>query len=487
MAVALEERMRAAAALEREVVLDSENHAPKRDLSSVLNTADIYWRGIAEERRAEVEREAEEFERALAEAGVLVIPQFYKSLKRAWERGRNPELTLKLDEAQLDAAADSLRETVLELTTWLSGKEPGRVFAAKADQEEGIATTAAAAAGLCLVCVPRESLAKTSTFDLLHLLAPRLSAARLHRLERCLRHVEAGESFEEVLHPGLTELDRMGVVPIWPDPGRTRQHWAVAAEPSWVVAAPVGRVTSQDADGIVRQMIPRWERASLPEHGAALCSVLVEVAIESAVQRAQALGRAAEEVFPLGDEQTIHAALDRLAQDLAELNAGLDELEVAAADSRTDLHRRLESLPAESEEASLYASLCTSLEDALAKLERSRHRLQGSFLAAREHASSRHVAATIDALRLYQESLTENQRATDELNRIVGLLTIMLLGPTIVFGALSVTDHWLPVGAHAFSIALLFGYVFAGLAVSLLIRSRIHLFTRFFAPRTKRR
>jgi hypothetical protein len=168
--------------------------------------------------------------------------------------------------------------------------------------------------------------------------------------------------------------------------------------------------------------------------------------------------------------------------DLAELNAGLDELEVAAADSRTDLERKLASVPGESEDAALYGSLRDSLDEALAKLDRQQQRLQGSFLAAREHASSRHVAATIDELRRHQETIAQNQRATDELNTVVGRLTIMLLGPTIVFGALSVTDYWIPSSEYVPSIALLLVYVLAGLLVSLFIRRRIHFFTRLFAP-----
>ena len=54
--------------------------------------------------------------------------------------------------------------------------------------------------------------------------------------------------------------------------------------------------------------------------------------------------------------------------------------------------------------------------------------------------------------------------------------------PTVVFGALSVTDHWLPTRAYAVSAALLVVYVLAGIAVSLLILSRIDFFTRHFTP-----
>jgi hypothetical protein len=487
MAAGQDERMRRAAGMQRIDVLDTEDRCLLRDLSTLLHSADIYWRGVAEDGQADVRREVGEFETALEDAGVHAVPRVCDSLGQALQGGANQELTLKFDEAQLDAARDDLRDAVLELTTWSPGQPPARVFAEEADEEEGVATVTDAAGGLCLICVPRERLAerrRSQTFDVLHLLAPRLSAGRLDRVERCLRHVEAGEPFDGALHPGFTGADRIGVIPLWPDPAKGRQRWAVAAGQSWVFAAPAEEVTSDDTDRVIRQMVPRWERASLPKHGAALGSVLVEVAIESAARRAQALGRVAEEVFPLRQEDAVRAALDRLAEDLAELNAGLDELEVAAADSRTDLERKIASVHADSEDVSLYASLCASLEEALAKLDRRQQRLQGSFLAAREHASSRHVAATIDELRHHQEGISRNQIATAELNKIVGRLTIMLLGPTIVFGALSVTDHWLPPKEYAASVALLLAYVLAGLAVSLFIRSRIKFFTWLFAPST---
>lgn len=491
MAVALEERMRRAARMQRRDVLDTEDRLLSRDLFTLLGSADVYFRGIPDDGQEEVRREVASFEAALEKVGVHTVPRLCDSLGQALQGRKYQELTLKFDEAQFDAAKNDLRDAVLELTTWPPGAPPARVFAAEAEQrgdadedEETTATVTDAASGLCLICVPRERLARrqrSRTFEVLHLVAPRLSAERLDRVERCLRHVEAEEPFAGVLHPGLTGADRIGVVPLWPDPASCRQRWAVAAGRSWVFAAPAEAVTSEDTDRVVRQMVPRWERASLPKHGAALGGVLVEVAIESAARRAQALGRNAEEVFRLRDGKEIRAALDRLAEDLTELNAGLDELEMATADSRTDLERQIAS-SADSGDASLYGSLCQSLEDALAKLDRQQQRLQGSFLAACEHASSHHVAETVEDLRQQQKDIADNQRATDDLNKVVGQLTIMLLGPTIVFGALSVTDHWLPSGTYVVSVALLVAYVFAGLAVSLFIRSRPNIFTHLFAP-----
>jgi hypothetical protein len=493
MPVELEKRMRRAASMQRRDVLDTDDRRLPRDLFTLLGSADIYFRGIPDDSQEKVRHEVAAFESALEEAGVHTVPRLCKSLDQALQGRKYQELTLKFDEAQFDAAEADLRDAVLELTTWSPGAPPARVFVdevgqtADMDKEaETSATVTDAAGGLCLICVPRERLTqrqRSHTFDVLHLVAPRLSAERLDRVESCLCHIETEKPFDGALHPGLTGADRIGVVPLWPDPAICRQRWAVAAGRSWVFAAPAEAVTSQDTDRIVRQMVPRWERTSLPKHGAALSSVLVEVAIESAARRAQALGRSAEEVFRLRDGHKIRTALDGLAEDLAELNAGLDELEVAAADSRTDLERKVTSSPAGSGDASLYGALCHSLEEALAKLERQQQRLQGSFLAACEHASSHHMAETVEDLRRQQQDIAEGQRATDELNRIVGRLTIMLLGPTIVFGALSVTDHWLPPKAYAVSVALLVAYVFAGLAVSLFIRYRLDFFTRLFTPR----
>lgn len=482
MAVAQDERMRIAAGKQRTDVLNTEDRCLQRDLSTLLGSADIYWRGISEESKESLQREVDAFEVALEDAGVRAVPRLCDSLGQALRRGNNQELTLKFEQGQFDAAQDDLREAVLGLTTWSPGAPPATVFA-----EDGARTTVTdAAERLCLICVPRAGLAeqqRARTFDVLHLLAPQLSTGRLDTVEHCLRQVESGRHFEAALRPGLTGADHLGVVPVWPDPESRRQRWVVAAGRSWVFASPVDEVTSDDADRVARHMVPRWERAALPDHGAALGSVLVETAIGSAARRAQALGRVAEGIFPLEKEAEIRAALDRLAMDLAELNAGLDELEVAAADARTDLERKLVSLPGGSDDAELYRSLRASLEEALAKLDRQQQRLQGSFLAAREHASSHHVAETVNELRRHQETIFQNQRATDELNTVVGRLTIMLLGPTIVFGALSVTDYWIPHTEYATSLALLFVYVIAGFAVSLFIRSRIHFFTRLFAPR----
>ncbi|MGN6258673.1 MAG: hypothetical protein ACTHN3_13140 [Solirubrobacterales bacterium] len=485
-----EDRMRRAAAKARADVLDTEDRRLLRDLSTVLHSADIFWLGASDDHLPELQDEVDAFEDALREAGLRTVPRLCDSLRQALQGHTNQELTLKFDEAQFDAAKDELREAVLELTTWSPGAAPARVFAQGSggrprDEEVTTATVTDAAGGLCMICISRERLSqplRIQTFDVLHLLAPKLSVERLDKVDRCLRQVEAGEPFDAALHPGLTGANRIGVIPLWPDPAKGRQRWAVAAGHSWVFATPGEEIASDDIDRVIRQMVPRWERASLPKHGAALGSVLVEVAIESAARRAQELGRGAERVFQLRQGDDIRAALDRLAEDLAELNAGLDELEVAAADSRADLERKVASSSAARNEAQIYRSLCRGLEEALAKLDRQQQRLQGSFLAACEHASSHHVAETVEDLRAHQEEIARNQRATDDLNRIVGRLTIMLLGPTIVFGALSVTDHWLPAGAYFVSVGLLVVYVLAGLVVSWLILGRIDFFTRHFTP-----
>lgn len=482
MAVAPEEKARRVAAKLRTDVLNTDSRSLSRDLSALLRSVDLSWHGISGGEKERLRHEVGAFESALEDAGVRAVPRLRDSLEQALRRGNNQPLTLKFEEGQFNAAQEDLREMVLTLTTWSPGAPPGRVFS-----EEGEETTVLdAAERLCMICVPRESLAearRSQTFDVLHLLAPRLSTARLDSIDRCLDHVESGRAFDGALRPGLTGADQIGIVPLWPDPERRRQRWAVAAARSWVFASPVDEVTSDDVDRVVHHMVPRWERASLPDHGAALGSVLVEVAIESAARRAQALGQLAEAVFPLQKEQDIRAALNRLAADLAELNAGLDELEAAAADSRTDLERKLASAP---EDAALYRSLRVSLDEALAKLDRQQQRLQGSFLAAREHASSHHLAETVNELRRHQEGISENQRATDELNRVVGYLTIVLLGPTIVFGALSVTDYWIPHGDYAGSIAVLLLYMLAGLLVSLLIRSQARFLTGLLGPRANR-
>ncbi|HEX5375527.1 MAG TPA: hypothetical protein VFW48_05145 [Solirubrobacterales bacterium] len=480
-------RMRLAAARQREEVLKNEDRSLERSLSTLLESIDMVWTGIADEDRESREEEADAFESALLDVGVHPVPEIRKTLKQALDRGLNQRLTLKLDDGQFDAVREDLRETVLALTAWSPGAKPSKVFAGQGGQRQ--ASVAEAAKRLCLICVPREKLSESQrsrTFEAVRLLAPQLSPERLDALERCLQRVELGQNSDEALRPGLTGRERIGVVPLWPDPERHRQRWAVAADSSWVFASPVDGATRDDADRVVQRMEPRWERLSLPDHGAALGSVLVEVAIQSAARRAQVLGRAAEDTFPLEDEGEIHVALDRLAFDLAELNTGVDELELAAADVRADLERTLDSLPDGGHDEELYRSLRDSLDEALDKLDRQQQRLQGSFFAAREHAASHHVAGTVVALRQNQEAIAEAQQATDALNAAVSRLTIMLLGPTIVFGALGVTDYWFPHGDYMVSLAVLFAFVLAGFAVSRLICRHSRFFTRFFTPDLKR-
>lgn len=419
-----------------------------------------------------------------------VVPEIRRALEYVRRTGHSHELTLRLDQRQFDAAHEELRETVLALSAWAPGSEPRHLF--RGDGRE--APVVDAAEKLAMICVPRANLAedrRAQTFAVLHLLAPRLSAERLEAVERCLDHLESGRGFDGALRPGFAEGDRLGVVPLWPDPARRRRRWAVAADGPWLFASPVEEVTSEEAAQVLQQMAPRWQRARLPDHGAALGAVLVEVAIDSAARRAQALGRNAEDVFPLRGEDGMRPALDRLAEDLAELNAGLDELEIAAADARSDFERKLSPLHADEEDARLYRSLRASLEEALAKLDRQQQRLQGSFLAAREHASTYHVAETVEELRRHQEAIAETQQEMDEarqemerLNMVVAYLAIGLIGPTIVFGALSVTEFWLPDGDYPISVALLLAYVLVGLALSAAIAKCIDLRTGGFLTRS---
>jgi|GEM_PF-5735669 len=478
-AVAPEERMRLAAGGHRAKVLNAADRCLPTDLRTLLGSADIYWRDITEEAKDSVMAEAERFEAVLAEAGVKVVPRIPDSLGRAISTGSNKDLTLRFDEAQIEAAEPELRETLLDLSAWSPGAAPARVFATGS----GRARVADAAEGLCLICVPREGLDerhRSRTFDLAHLIAPQLSPERLEMVERCLSQAEDGRPSEGAVRPGLTGSEEIAIVPLWPDPRRPRQLWAVAAESSWVFAAPVERLSEGDAERLVERMVPRWRRAKLPEHGAALGGVLVEVAIDSASRRAQALGGTAEAVFEQGDEQLAQEALNRLGSDLAELNAGLDELEVAAADSRADLTRRVLFAGHGSEEAWLYELLLDSLDEALDKLDRQQQRLQGSFLAAREHASSLHVAATVRQLEQQQKEIRIGQEQTEKLNSVVGALAVVLLGPTILFGALSITDYWLPHSEYLISVAVVLLYVAAGLGLSVAIGSNPRFFARLF-------
>jgi hypothetical protein len=479
-----EERMMKGAARQLGDVLDTDDRRLERDLTTVLNSADIFWSGTAEADRAELLDEVRRFERALGVVGVLSAPRLRYSVGQALREGRDQALTLKLDEAQFTKVQDALRETVLDMTIWPSDRLPSSVFNAALNGAK--ATIEDAAQNLCLVFVPRNKLSteqRARTYDLLHLVAPRLSAERLEMLDDCLSHLELKKTFEAALRPGFTEADRIGVIPMWTDPAQPRQLWVVSADSSWVFASSHHKVTGETAARIVGQMALRWERASFPEHGAALTSILVEVAIESAARRTQRLGRSAEAIFLLDDAREIRVELDRLAQDLAELNAGLDELEIATAGARTDLERKGALIADPGPHSHLYDFLHSSLDEALTKLDRQQQRLQGSFLAAREHAASYHVAGTINELRRQQESIAKNQQATDNLNKIVGRLTIMLLGPTIVFGALSVNEAWIDTNDLVLSAGLLVVYVVLGLAVSLFIRNQIGLFTRLFSPR----
>lgn len=486
MSLAPSEGMRRAAGLLRGRVLDSERRRLEHNnLYELLRAADIVvpndLGGFSEAYVQSLCAETEAFQTALEEAGVRSVPLLNGSLDHALEVGHALDVTLKLTDGQFEAAGEDLREITMALTAWSPEELPGWVFGQDREQA-GIAD---AAEKLCLICVPRERLTeeqRARTFEVLHLLAPQLSPGRLDSLERCLRQVESDGDSDEVLRPGLTGSDRIGVVPVWPDPERRRQRWAVAADRSWVFAAPVDGATGGDADRVVKRMGPRWERAPLPDNGAALASVLVEVAIQSAARRAQTLGRAAEGAFPLEDEDEIRVALDGLASDLAELNAGVDELELAAADARADLERALDSLPDDSDSEELYESLRESLDESLDKLDRQQQRLQGSFLAAREHAASSHVAGTVEALKRNQETIAEAQGSTEELNRAVSRLTIMLLGPTIAFGALGVTDYWFPHGEYVVSVAALFAYVLVGFVISWLICRNINFFTELFTP-----
>jgi hypothetical protein len=484
MPVAPSERMRRAAAQQLTDVLNTEERYLERDVKMLLSSVDVRWSDREQASSETLQREVCEFELALRSVGVHTVPRLRESFVQALQRRASQEITLKLDTAQYQRAEADLRKIILTLTTWMPGAPPIAVFSD--EQVQPSATVADAAESLCFVCVLRdmlikEHLARTQTF--LHLLAPRLSAKRLAMVESCLRHVEEGSTFEPALRPGFTGTDRIGVVPLWPNPTEHRQRWGVVAGRSWVVASPLDMPARDDIECVTRQMGLQWERTALPKHGAALTSVLVEVAIATAARRAQVLGRTAEEVFSLDNRLKIREALDRLAGDLAELNAGLDELETATTDSRTDLERHLSR--DEHVDTALYRVLGTSLDKALTKLDRQQQRLHSSFLAAREHAASRHVADTISELRRHQESIAINQRTTDDLNKTVGRLTIMLLGPTVVFGALSVTDHWLLPKNYAISVLLLVAYVFMGLGLSLLIRARIDYFTRLFAPSTR--
>jgi hypothetical protein len=479
-----EDRMLKAARRQRVDVLDAEDRCLERDLTTVLNSADIFWSGVSELAQADLRAEVRAFELAMKAVGVHSVPRLRESVGFALAGGANQHVTLKLDEEQFTAVEDAVRQTVLALTSWSTGKPPGWVFAAGHDAETP--TVEDAAKNLCLAFVSRGELAadrRFRTHEVLHLLAPRLSERRLETLEECLWHVELGKTFDPALRPGFTESDRVGVIPIWPDAEQPRQKWAIVAEASWVLATACHDATREDHARVVSQMALRWERAPFPEHGAVLATVLVEVAIESAARRTQALGRRAEEVFALQDKARIHAALDGLAKDFAELNAGLDELEVATAGSRTDLERKNALDGSQEDPAHPYRLLHTSLDEALAKLDRQQQRLQGSFLAAREHAASHHVADTINELRRQQESISKNQVATDDLNKTVGRLTIMLLGPTIVLGALSVNEFWIRGRDLTASIGLLLAYIVLGLLVSLLIRNQSDLFARLFTPR----
>jgi hypothetical protein len=479
-----EERMMNGAMRQQVDVLDADDRCLERDLTTVLNSADIFWSGTSEAERAELLDEVHRFEGALEAVGVLSTPRLRYSIGQALREGGNQALTLKLDAAQFTEIQSALSEMVLELTSWRSGVPPGSVFnAAKSGTE---ATVEDAAKNLCLMFVPRDRLSgeqRVRTYQVLHFVAPRLSAEGLETLEDGLRHLELKETFDAALRPGFTEAARIGVLPLWPDASRPRQVWVISSDASWVLVSSHQTVTSEDASRIVSQMAFRWERASFPEHGAALTSILVEVAIESAARRSQELGRAAEAVFSLDNAREIRVALDRLAKELAELNTGLGELDVAAAGAHADLERKGALTTNSGSHAHLYGFLHSSLDEELAKLDRQMQRLQGSFLAAREHASSYHVAGTINELRRQQESISKNQQATDNLNRIVGRLTIMLLGPTIVFGALSVNNAWIYTKNLVVSAGLLLVYVFLGLGVSLFIRDQIGLFTRLFSPR----
>jgi hypothetical protein len=482
----LDERMMEAAKRQHADVLDTEDRCLERDLTTVLNSADIFWSGVSESDRNALLDEVRAFERALKAFGVHSVPRLRDSVGLALREGANQPVTLKLDEEQFELLEGAVRDTLLALTSWSPGTPPGWVFAAARGGSE--ATVEDAAENLCMAFVSRDELAderRSRTHEVLHMLAPLLSSERLETLAECIWHAESGETFDPALRPGFTESGRVGVIPIWPDPEKGRQLWVIAADASWVIASSCHEVSQDDSHRVVSQMALRWERAEFPEHGAALTTVLVEVAIESAARRTQALGRHAEAVFSLDDEDAIRGALNRLGQDLAELNAGLDELEVAAAGSRTDLERKHALIATGPGSAGhLYRLLHTSLTEALAKLDRQQQRLQGSFLAAREHAASHHVASTINELRRQQENISKNQRATDDLNKTVGRLTIMLLGPTIVFGALSVNEFWIRGRDLTASIALLLAYVVLGFLVSVLIRNQSDLVGRLFTPRT---
>lgn len=474
--------MRLAASRQRVKVLNAENRCMPCDLRTLLNSADIYWRGIAKEEEPRARAEADRFEEALDQAGIHAVPTLGKSLERALSTGTDRDLTLKFSDTRIDQAEPELREAVLELSAWFPEKKPKRLGAAGGERMR----ITDAAEGLCLICVPRERLdarCRPHTFELVHLIAPQLSPERLERLDRCLWQAEPGGPLEEAVRPGLTGSEEIAIVPVWPDPQGPRQRWAVAAESSWVFAAPAERLSEAEVERLVDRMVPRWQRDSLPEDGAALGSVLVEVAIDSASRRAQALGRAAEKVFSSGEETEAQEALNRLGEDLTELNAGLDELEVAAADSRIDLERKLASLPDEGDEWRLYGLLRDSLGEELAKLDRQQQRLQGSFLAAREHASSLHVVATVKQLYEQREMIHTGQQQTEALNRVVGKLTVVLLGPAILFGALSITDYWLPHSEYAASVAVLLLYVIAGLALSVLIGRTSWFVAHLFMPR----
>ena len=93
-----------------------------------------------------------------------------------------------------------------------------------------------------------------------------------------------------------------------------------------------------------------------------------------------------------------------------------------------------------------------------------------------------------EAIAKTQQKMDETRQAMDRLNMVVAYLAIGLIGPTIVFGALSVTGFWLP-GDYPTSVALLLAYVLVGLALSAAIVKCIDLltggfFTRF-APRMR--
>lgn len=483
---ARDEVMRQAAAQQRAAILNTEERCLERDVKMLLSSVDIRWSDREPISSDALLAEVREFELALRNVGVHSVPRLRESFVQAVQSRVHQEVTLKLDTGQYRQAEPELRRIALTLTTWTPGTPP--VYAFADGQRHPETAVADAAENLCFVGVLRDMLVTqelTRTQAMLHLLAPHLSAERLAKVASCLQHVDEGATFEPALRPGFTGTDQIGLVPLWSDPTGHRQRWVVVAGRSWVVVTPLAASTREDIECITRQMGLQWERAALPMHGAALTSVLVEVAIATAARRAQALGRAAEGVFSLSGGLEIRQALDQLAEDLTEFNAGLDELDTATTDSRTDLERHRLSRD-DHVDAELYRALGVSLDEALQKLDRQQQRLHSSFLAAREHAASRHVADTIGALQRQQASIARNQETTDDLNKTVGRLTIMLLGPTIVFGALSVTDHWLLPKDFAVSVLLLAVYVLMGLALSLLIRARIGFFTGLFAPRSQR-